>query len=49
MSKIFCALEKLIEDINSAFIVVLSNPWVGPLLRTKISFFVLYMLWWTIV
>ena len=39
--KCLFSLEKLIEYSTSAVIVVSSNPCVGPLPRTKISFFLL--------
>ena len=39
--KTSCHLEKLIEYLASAVILVSSNPCVGPSTRTKIYFFLL--------
>ena len=39
--KTSCHLEKLIEYLDSAVILVSSNPCVGPSTRTKIYFFLL--------
>ena len=40
---------KLMEYLDSTFIVVSFNSWVEPLPRTKISFFISNMHWLTIV